>query len=161
MIFGYDEGATQGYTRDDYIADMIAEEKEFRKTHPIIVEELDCMVKQYAREEGYAEDCDLLKEWNKIKDSLEEHEEPVPSSDWYTDEYGNWQQDYTIEKVNGSARVDDEELSSLLWKLGCTFAITQDWHTGDIQEWVSLPTSQEEYERNIKEGTDNWNENYE
>lgn len=49
-----------------------------------------------------------------------------------------------------------DELALFCWKCGCSFGSSQDYWDGDITCDVWIPETEDEYQKNIKDGTDWW-----
>lgn len=90
----------------------------------------------------------IRKEWNAIKRQMEPHYEPVFVKE---DEVGE-------ELVSGCASTYFDEFYDLCWKLGCTVGCHYDYWDGSPTYYISLPDTEEEYKKNVAEGTANWKE---
>lgn len=123
----------------------------------ITYEELTTYVEKWLAEEWCGDEI-VKKEWEAIKRQMEPHYEPVPVSGWYVDEYGNENQDYAYEMVSRSASTYFEEFYDFCWMLGCTVWIHYDYWDGSPTYYISLPDREEEYQKNVAEGTANWKE---
>ena len=102
-------------------------------------------------QEGESAQRIQTRNWERICAQLTPHQEPYPAGPFYTDEYGNEIQDYEYEEVGGYAETNDEEITALCWEQGCTIGNSVDYWTGEITYSISLPESEEEYQRNLEE----------
>lgn len=147
---GYAEGNTHGFSRED--AEMERREYIMENILDIICEEMEaCCI------------CEKIELAGKnamyiIKSNLAPRYEPVPCSDWYTDEYGNEVQDYENEWVNGWYNTYEDEIAYIGWKCGLNCSYTYDRVDGSPTFTLTLPTTYEEYMQNKFEGTKFWNE---
>lgn len=97
----------------------------------ITLQELDIKVK----EEFGNEPC-MLKCWNNMKSQLE-CTDPI------------W---------GGYAETGTDEIADFCWICGCNMSYTQDWVDGSPTFCITLPTSEEEYQKNLKEANAWWKE---
>ena len=108
----------------------------------ITKEELDKLVRQEFT------DPITIKEWEKKKNNLDEMWEP----EYLSNNEIKWH------KVNGYIITFDEDLAYFCWKYGCSLSVHQDWDDGSPVCTIWLPTTEAEYQENIKEAAKWWKE---
>lgn len=108
----------------------------------ITKEELDKLVRNEFTDEV------TIKDWEKKKDNLDEMYQPE-----YMD--GN-----RIEwiKSNGYIVTANEDLAYFCWKCGCTLSTHQDYWDGSVMCTFWLPSTEEEYQKNLEEANAWWKE---
>lgn len=97
----------------------------------ITSEELDIKVK----EEFKNEPC-MLKGWERMNDQLRSND---PTFGGYAETY-------------------EDEIAHFCWLCGCNMSYVQDYWDGSPTFTVSLPRTEEEYQTNLKEANEWWNE---
>lgn len=150
MSMCYDDGSTLGWSGEE--AEREAREYIMENILDIICEEIKICCA--------CEGIELAGEnaLYVLKSSLAPHYEPVPCSDWYTDEYGNETQDYEDEWVNGHYNTYDDEIAYIGWKCGLNITVTINWTDGSPTFTLTLPRTYEEYVQNQVEGKKFWRE---
>ena len=98
----------------------------------------------------------FLEEWEKMKDTLTPHVEQYPG-EWFTDEDGNRDCTY-IEEVVSYADTEEDELADFCWLCGCNLYTSQNWHDGSYSYCITLPETEEQYQKNLAEAKKWWNE---
>lgn len=123
----------------------------------ITLEELFTQVETEFKE-MFARDERSLKKWERMKDTLTPHIEQYPG-EWFIDEDGNEDCEY-IEEVVSYANTEEDELADFCWLCGCTVQSTQSWYDGSYSYCITLPETEEEYQKNLEEASAYWAEAY-
>ena len=109
----------------------------------ITLEELDKLVK--SEFEKYA---DMLKMWEDMKRTLTPHSEGVPGP-----RDGEWE-----EEICSYAKTYDDDMAYFCWRCGCSLSTLIDYWDGSPTYYLSMPTTEEEYQKNLAEADKWWKE---
>lgn len=117
----------------------------------ITMEELDKLVK--AEFDGYAY---TLKNWESVKPTLTPHIEQVPGAH-FVNEYGSEDWEWE-EELCSYAQTYDDDIAYFCWKCGCHLSTHIDYWDGSPTYYLSMPSTEEEYQKNLAEAKKWWNE---
>ena len=117
----------------------------------ITIEELDKMVR-----EEFDYDKDLIEIWETMKNTLEPHIEQTPG-EWFVDENGNEDCKW-YEEVCSYADTYEDEIAYFCWKCGCNLYTSYDWVDGSPEYTITLPHTEEQYQKNLAEAKKWWDE---
>ena len=109
----------------------------------ITMGELDKLVKT-----EFEENPDMLKKWEDMKRTLTPHIEGVPGP-----EDCEWE-----EEICSYAQTYDDDMAYFCWKCGCHLSTHIDYWDGSPTYYLSMPTTEEEYQKNLAEADKWWKE---
>ena len=118
----------------------------------ITIEELDTLVKK-----EFGKYPSTIKVWDKMKVSLTPHIEEIPTSG-SVDFFGNETVDAFEEIVCSYADTYEDDLAYFCWKCGCGLSVYTDYWDGSETYTVSLPDTEEEYQKNLADADAWWKE---
>lgn len=121
----------------------------------ITLEELFTLVeKEFDRD--FDENEFFRENWERMKATLEPHIEQYPGP-VYIDEYGNENWD-DYEEVVSYGDTYDDELAYFCWRCGCNLYTSYDWIDGSPEYTITLPDTEEQYQKNLAEADKWWKE---